>query len=130
MDQTHAARPRRRKGTSQELEIVALHGPDSALVRSAGGIAFYLPLSEIEEAAQAEPQVGPAASAGARPANPKRFDRWSDAQGQEWIFDQPRNPDGSYASDDASTELVESRLDWYPCRGPQVKAKHRPVLTD
>ena len=133
MDPTKAAVPQRHKGTNQWLEVLALHGQDSALVRSQDGIAFYLPLSELEDAPQQEPGEAPASPEPLellRPQSPKRFDRWLDSSGQEWIFDQPRNPDGSYASDDESTEVVESRMDWYLCKGAPVKAKHRPVLTE
>lgn len=133
LDPTKAAVPQQRKGTGQVLEVLALHGQDSALVRSQDGIAFYLPLSELEDAPQldqAQAPEPPGLPELARPENPKRFDRWFDGSGQEWIFDQPRNPDGSYASNDESTEVVESRMDWYLCKGAPVKAKHRPVLAE
>jgi hypothetical protein len=129
MDPIQPAALQRRKGTSQWLEVLAFHGQDSALVRSQDGIAFYLPLSEIETGAPPLPQP-PAAPGPARPQNPKRFDRWLDGSGQEWIFDQPRNMDGSYASNDESTAIVESRMDWYLCKGTPVKAGHRPVQTE
>ena len=133
LDPTKAAVPQQRKGTGQVLEVLALHGQDSALVRSQDGIAFYLPLSELEGVPQpgtAQAPESPGLLELARPENPKRFDRWFDGSGQEWIFDQPRNPDGSYASNDESTEVVESRMDWYLCKGTPVKAKHRPVLAE
>lgn len=133
LDPTKAASPQRHKRTNQRLEVLALHGQDSALVRSQEGIAFYLPLSELEDVPPPEPVQAPEPPALpelARPENPKRFDRWLDSGGQEWVFDQPRNPDGSYAFDDESTEVVESRMGWYPCKGVPVKAKHRPVLAE
>jgi hypothetical protein len=56
MDPIQPAALQRRKGTSQWLEVLAFHGQDSALVRSQDGIAFYLPLSEIETGAPPPPQ--------------------------------------------------------------------------
>lgn len=52
------------------------------------------------------------AAAGGRPWHPRRGDRWRAPDGSIWIYDQPRNPDGTYRSDDPSTPLRESALGW------------------
>jgi hypothetical protein len=99
--------------------IVAPHGRDGALVRDERGIVGYALLSELEQIDEQEPQGEPAAG---RPDNPKRFDRWTDGDGQQWIFDQPRNTDGSYVSDSPETPSVESALRWYHCGGSEPVA--------
>lgn len=48
------------------------------------------------------------------PTDPKRFDTFTAPDGTKWIFDQPRNPDGTYASNDPLTPEIESALAWYP----------------
>jgi hypothetical protein len=69
MDPIQPAALQRRKGTSQWLEVLAFHGQDSALVRSQDGIAFYLPLSEIENrgAAPAPSRLRPLTGAPPKP---------------------------------------------------------------
>jgi hypothetical protein len=47
------------------------------------------------------------------PPNPARFDTYTQSDGTEWIYDQPRNPDGTYVSDDPETEQVESAMTWF-----------------
>jgi hypothetical protein len=51
------------------------------------------------------------------PENPQRFQRWTGPDGSEWIWDQPRLSDGTYAPDDPATEAVESALQWLPVGG-------------
>jgi hypothetical protein len=53
---------------------------------------------------------------GGRPWSPRRFDRWRAPDGTVWIYDQPRNPDGTYRSDDLSTLQRESALGWQVVR--------------
>jgi hypothetical protein len=53
---------------------------------------------------------------GGRPWSPRRFDRWRAPDGTIWIYDQPRNPDGTYRSDDLSTLQRESALGWQVVR--------------
>jgi hypothetical protein len=48
---------------------------------------------------------------------PRRFDRWRAPDGTVWVYDQPRNPDGTYRSDDTSTPERESQLTWMPEAG-------------
>jgi hypothetical protein len=122
----------------RQVSIESLHGQDGALVKGLDGIAYYALLADLEDSAEASPSPAPeqvpvqeAALKAFRmfPSPARRFDRYVTPDGSEWIFDQPRNPDGSYASDDESTEIVESRLDWYRCQGPEMKAEHRPILS-
>lgn len=48
-----------------------------------------------------------------RPENPERFTEWTEPDGSQWIFDQPRDPStGRYLPDDPTTEQVESQLTW------------------
>jgi hypothetical protein len=54
------------------------------------------------------------ASASGRPENPQRFDRWTDSDGNEWVYDQPRTANGTYAQDNPETEVIESALKWVP----------------
>lgn len=49
---------------------------------------------------------------GGRPWYPRRGDRWRAPDGTIWIYDQPRNPDGTYRSDDPITLQRESALGW------------------
>jgi hypothetical protein len=49
-----------------------------------------------------------------QPSSPARFDEWTAPDGSVWIYDQPRNTDGTYVSDDPDTEQVESALQWVP----------------
>ena len=49
---------------------------------------------------------------GGRPWSPRRGDRWRALDGTIWIYDQPRNPDGTYRSDDPNTPQRESALSW------------------
>lgn len=51
------------------------------------------------------------------PENPQRFQQWAGPDGSEWIWDQPRLSDGTYAPDDLATEAVESALQWLPVGG-------------
>lgn len=51
------------------------------------------------------------------PPNPVRFERFTGLDGSEWIYDQPRNADGTYMSDDPETEVVESVMGWFPVGG-------------
>lgn len=99
--------------------IIAPHGRDGALVRDERGVVGYALLSELESIDEQEPLGG---SVAGRPGNPKRFDRWTDDDGQQWIFDQPRNPDGSYVSDNPETLLIESALRWYHRGGSEPVA--------
>jgi hypothetical protein len=48
------------------------------------------------------------------PDAPARFTTYTAPDGSEWVYDQPRNADGTYASDDPETEEVESALGWQP----------------
>jgi hypothetical protein len=57
--------------------------------------------------AYARPEPG-----GQRPTNPQRFDLFTALDGSEWIYDQPRAADGTYAQDDPATEAVESAMRW------------------
>lgn len=83
-------------------------------MRDERGIVGYALLSELESIGEQELQGGPVTS---RPSDPKRFDHWTDSDGQQWVFDQPRNADGSYVSDRPETPSVESALRWYRCGG-------------
>jgi hypothetical protein len=121
----------------RRVSIESFHGQDAALVKGLDGIAYYALLADLEELDRS-PSAGLEGAAAngtllrvprSLPSPAKRFDRHVAPDGSEWIFDQPRNPDGSYASDDESTEVVESKLAWYPCQGPEVKAEHRPVIS-
>jgi hypothetical protein len=47
-----------------------------------------------------------------RSRQPRRGDRWRAPDGTIWIYDQPRNSDGTYRSDDPSTPQSESALRW------------------
>jgi hypothetical protein len=100
------------RATGSRCSLVSLHGSDSALVVDERGIASFALLRDLEAAAATVEHAG-------RPDNPKRFDRWTDPEGQVWIFDQPRSTDGSYLADDPDTDEVESRLRWYRCSGNQ-----------
>lgn len=51
------------------------------------------------------------------PENPQRFLRWTGPDGSEWMFDQPRLSDGTYAPDDPATPQQESALQWLPVGG-------------
>jgi hypothetical protein len=119
------------------VSVESLHGRDAALVRGLDGIAYYALLADLGEPEEAEPLAAPGQAPTREvalrafrplPSPAKRFDRCVAPDGSEWIFDQPRNLDGSYASDDETTEAIESRLAWYPCKGSEVKAEHRPVI--
>ena len=83
-------------------------------MRDERGVVGYALLSELWSI---EPEESPAEPVAGRPASPKRFDRWTDGDGQQWIFDQPRNSDGSYLSDSPETPPIESALRWYQCGG-------------
>lgn len=48
------------------------------------------------------------------PQNPVRFDVWLAPDQTEWIYDQPRRPNGRYISDDPTTPEKESALRWQP----------------
>lgn len=48
------------------------------------------------------------------PDAPERFDTFTAPDGSEWVYDQPRAEDGTYATDDPATEVVESALQWLP----------------
>lgn len=48
------------------------------------------------------------------PQNPRRFDVWLAPDQTEWIYDQPRGPNGRYLSDDPTTLEKESSLRWQP----------------
>ena len=120
----------------RQVSVESFHGRDGALVRGLDGIPYYALLADLENLAETtpSPEPGRASAHGVAQKTPhpfprpaKRFDRWKAPDGSEWIFDQPRNPDGSYASDDEGTEIVESRLDWYEPQGDEVKAEHRPA---
>ena len=99
--------------------IIAPHGRDGVLVRDERGVVGYALLSELGSIEEQESLAG---SVAGRPANPKRFDRWTDDDGQQWIFDQPRNPDGSYVSDSPETSPIESALRWYHSGGSEPVA--------
>ena len=47
-----------------------------------------------------------------RSRQPRRGERWRAPDGTIWIYDQPRNSDGTYRSDDPSTPQRESALSW------------------
>lgn len=113
----------RDRATGQQCRLVAFHDRDAALVRDERGVVRHILLSELDPLDLAS---APAAPRPGMPENPKRFDRWSDSEGGQWIFDQPRNPDGSYVADLPETESVESALRWYPCSGDApVEAEDR-----
>jgi len=121
----------------RQVSVESLHGQGGALVKGLDGIVYYALLADLEDPAEGAPSLPPEQAPVQEatlkvphlfPSPAKRFDRWKAPDGSEWIFDQPRNPDGSYASNDESTEIIESRLEWYRCQGPEVKAKHRPIL--
>jgi hypothetical protein len=63
-------------------------------------------------------QAGLQAVAWQWPENPARFDPWEAPDGSLWVYDQPRNPDGTYIADDPDTEVVESALRWIPQSQP------------
>jgi hypothetical protein len=48
------------------------------------------------------------------PANPERFQTVTTPDGKTWVFDQPRDPDGTFTSDDLSTLKIESAMRWIP----------------
>jgi hypothetical protein len=48
------------------------------------------------------------------PENPQRYQQWTGPDGSEWVFDQPRLEDGTYAPDDPGTPEAESALQWLP----------------
>jgi hypothetical protein len=48
------------------------------------------------------------------PESPSRFTTYTAPDGSEWVYDQPRNADGTYMADDPDTEKVESALGWVP----------------
>ena len=50
------------------------------------------------------------------PESPARGDDWTAPDGSQWTYDQPRNPDGTYAADDPATAEVESALRWLAAR--------------
>jgi hypothetical protein len=52
--------------------------------------------------------------AAVAPQNPARFDVWLAPDDSEWIYDQPRGPDGRYISDNPDTLESESSLRWQP----------------
>ncbi|MFN9620247.1 MAG: hypothetical protein ACK55X_11095 [Synechococcaceae cyanobacterium] len=49
---------------------------------------------------------------GGPPSHPRRGDRWQAPDGTVWIYEQPRNADGTYSSDVDGTLVVESALTW------------------
>lgn len=51
------------------------------------------------------------------PEAAERFDVFTAPDGSQWIYDQPRNADGTYAQDDPETEEVESAMGWFPVGG-------------
>jgi hypothetical protein len=46
------------------------------------------------------------------PETPARFEPFTAPDGSQWVWDQPRGPDGTYAQDDPDTEAVESAMRW------------------
>jgi hypothetical protein len=48
------------------------------------------------------------------PANPKRGMMHTLPDGSQWIFEQPRNKDGTFMGDIPCTPEVESALAWIP----------------
>lgn len=48
------------------------------------------------------------------PQNPTRFTVWLAPDETEWIYDQPRDENGRYLSDDPTTPESESALRWRP----------------
>ena len=46
------------------------------------------------------------------PTAPVMRDIWTAPDGSQWIYDQPRNPDGTYAAADLTPPEVESALRW------------------
>ena len=52
------------------------------------------------------------------PESPARGDDWTAPDGSQWTYDQPRNPDGTYAADDPATAKIESALMWAPTPSP------------
>jgi hypothetical protein len=50
--------------------------------------------------------------ASVAPQNPERFTVWLAPDETEWIYDQPRDANGRYLSDDPNTAESESALRW------------------
>jgi hypothetical protein len=48
------------------------------------------------------------------PENPERGDQWTGPDGSRWLWDQPRDADGTYLADDPATPEQESALQWLP----------------
>ena len=51
-------------------------------------------------------------SGGGRPPRPHRGDRWRAPDGTLWIYEQPRNADGTFRADHPATPQRESALSW------------------
>ena len=51
------------------------------------------------------------------PENPERFQQWTAPDGSVWRWDQPRDGQGQYLSDDPATPESESALRWLPVGG-------------
>lgn len=52
--------------------------------------------------------------AAVAPQNPARFTVWLAPDETEWIYDQPRGPNGQYLADNPETPERESALRWRP----------------
>jgi len=51
------------------------------------------------------------------PEDPERFQQWTAPDGSVWRWDQPRDAQGQYLTDDPATEESESALRWIPVGG-------------
>lgn len=48
------------------------------------------------------------------PTEPSRFQRYIAPDGSVWVWDQPRNEDGTFMADDPATPEQESAMRWLP----------------
>jgi hypothetical protein len=77
--------------------------------------SYDLPAEFVEGLNPQPPESGTVYPEGWDPPDsPARYDPYTAPDGSEWVYDQPRNADGTYVSDDPETEVIESALDWQP----------------